>query len=306
MLFFTKMLLELVNLLLNNPLGLRLLGWFKLFDAVFVMYPADQTFADSYTFRMRQRFIKWKPFIVGVIVHPSGARTLMFAISAHVDGRDSDYDANDMRDLHARTERVKRLLGASSTHFAGTIPRRLAALRVRRGPCQGIEQRATAMNVVSAVENTLRREQSLRERVSSVVILGAKGYVGREVTESLSGEGHLRVLAVDVDGVYEDGGRVSGEYEAPGGRHLILNITLPEAINPYIEKMGDMTVVLNEVYPAPHPDVVTSMKERGVRMYHIAGVKASVWPPFPSAYQGAVPCCAALIGEGYEVTTIEL
>ncbi len=300
MTFVTKMLLELVNLLCNNPIGLRLLGRFKLFSAVFVMYPADQTFADCYTFRTRQRFIKWKPFIVGVIIHPSGARSLMFAISAHVDGRDSDYDANDLRDLHARTELVKTLLGATSTHFAGTLPGRLSALKVRRGDSQGVEQRATVENVVQAVEDTQHT------RCYPVVILGAKGYVGRKVTEHLSEKKRLKVLAVDTDGVYENGERVSDVYEALSAPHLILNIMRPEAINPYIETMGDMTVVLNEVYPAPHPDVVASMRERGVRVYHIAGVKASVWPPFPSAYQGAVPCCAALPGEKYKVSVIEL
>ncbi|MEN9552163.1 MAG: hypothetical protein RI935_540 [Candidatus Parcubacteria bacterium] len=300
MTFVTKILLEVVNLLFNNQGGLRLLGWLKLFDAVFVMYPADQTFADHYTFKTRQRFIKWKPFIVGMITLPSGARTLMFAISAHVDGRDPDYDANDLRDLHARTESLKGLLRAKSTHFAGTLPGRLSHLRVRRGDCQGIEQKATVKNVVTAVEETRHT------RCCPIVILGAKGYVGRKVTECLSEEKRLKVFAVDTDGVYEDGVLVADEYEGRDDPHLILNITRPEAINPYIEKMGKKTVVLNEVYPAPHPDVVASMKERGVTVYHIAGVKASVWPPFPSAYQGAVPCCAALPQENYKVLVIEL
>lgn len=298
--FFKKLLLELVNFLCNNSLGLRLLGRLKLFNAVFVMYPADQTFADYYTFKTRQRFIKWKPFIVGVITHPSGVRTLMFAISAHVDGRDSGYDANDMRDLHARTELLKTLLGARSTHFAGTLPGRLSALKVRRGDSQGVEQKATVENVVQAVWRTLG------ENRASVVILGAKGYVGRKVTEHLSEKNMLRVLAVDVDGVYEKGDRVLDVYKGLAGPHLILNITRPDAMNPYTEEMGHETTVLNEVYPAPHPDVVASMKERGASVYHIAGVKASVWPPFPSAYQGAVPCCAALPDEEYKVSVIKL
>lgn len=300
MTFVTKILLELINLLFNNSSGLRLLGYFRLFDAVFVMYPADQTFADHYTFKTRQRFIKWKPFIVGMITHPSGARTLMFAISAHVDGRDSDYDANDLRDLHARTESVKSLLRADTTHFAGTLPGRLAALKVRRGSSQGIEQKATVENVVKAVEDTWHITHH------PVVILGSKGYVGRNVTEYLCERNRFGVLSVDVDGMYQGGRRISDEYAAPNIPHLILNITRPEAINLYIEKMREGTVVLNEVYPAPHPDVVASMKERGVRVYHIAGVKASVLPTFPLAYQGAVPCCAALPQENYKVLVIEL
>lgn len=296
-----KILLELINLIFNNSFGLGLLGRFKLFDTIFVMYPADQTFADHYTFKTRQGFIKWRPFIVGKITHPSGARTLMFAISAHVDGRDSGYDPNDLRRLHDRTEELEKLTQAATTHFAGTLPGRLASLKVRRGKTsRGVEQQATVENVVKAVEETQGTNTHL------VVILGSKGYVGRNVTEFLSERSRFEVLAVDVDGMYVGGKRISDEYVAPEVPHLIVNITRPEAINPYIDEMGDTTVVLNEVYPAPHPDVVASMKERGVKVYHIAGVKASVWPPFPNAYQGAVPCCAAIPGVAYEVVVIQM
>ncbi len=295
--FFRKMLLELINFIFNNSVGLRLLGRLKIFNAVFVMYPADQEFADYYTFRFRQRFIAWKPFITGVITHRFGVRTLMFAISSHVDGRDSNYDPSDLKGLHTFVESLKGWLRADSTHFAGTLPGRLSALKVRR---VNSEQRATVENVVKAV-GVVRHT-----RPYPVVILGAKGYVGREVTKYLVDGSNLEVLAVDLDGVYQNGCRVSGEYMELEDPHLILNITHPEAINPYIDKMNRRTIVLNEVYPAPGSGVVSSMNNRGVDVYHIAGVKASVWPPFPGSYQGAVPCCAALPGENYEVVVVKL
>lgn len=288
-----------INLVFNNWIGLTILRRLRLFQAVFVMYPADQTFADYFTFRLRQRVIKWRPFIVGMITHPSGKRTLMFAISAHVDGKDSAYEPEDLRNLHRRTERIQGLLGANSTHFAGTLPGRLSALRVRRGDNQGNEQRATVENVLKAIRFVRGTHQL------PVVILGSKGYVGRKVDESLRKTG-ISVTGVEKDGVYYEGERVAESYAPPTDMHLLINITRPEVVNDYIDHMGEKTILLNEVYPAPHRDVVAAMKEKGVKPCHIAGVEARVWPSFPLSYQGAIPCCAALPGEDYDVVVIKL
>lgn len=288
-----------INLIFNNTLGLRVLGWLKIFEAVFIMYPADQEFADYYTFRTRQRLIKWRPFIVGMITHTSGVRTLMFAISAHVDGKDSVYEPEDLRGLHASVEELRTRLGATSTHFAGTIPGRLAILRVHRYENQANEQKATAENVIKAIHFVRG------DRLVPVVVLGSRGYVGRKVAEDLKSH-NIKTIGVDLGGVYHNGLCVSSNYTQPPDPHVLVNITGPEKANGYIDEMGKNTLFLNEVYPAPHPDVVQAMKEKGVDVRHIAGVKASVWPPFPSAYQGAVPCCAALPGEDYEVLVIKL
>ncbi len=302
--FWIKLFLEIVNLIGNNRAAFALAKYFKIFNAVFVMYPADNYFADYFTFRARQRFIKWKPFITGVATHPSGKMALMFAISSHIDGKDEGDVNEKARDFHTKVEMLRLRLGAVTTHFAGTLPSRLTALKVRRGSNALNERVATARNVVEAILHTRSHEGHTGNHL--VVVLGSKGYIGREVIKMLEAK-NIQVVGVDVDGVYKEGVFWSKVYTKPTSNHLLVNITHPEAINKYIDDQMDATTsLLNEVYPAPHKDVIESMKEKGVKVFHIAGVKTSVWPPFPSAYKGAVPCCAALPNETYEVAVVRL
>lgn len=303
--FVTKIFLEVVNLFCNNQIAFTIARKFCIFDAVFVMYPADYQFADYFTFRWRQWLITWKPFIVGVARHPSGKKTLMFAISAFVDGKDRVAEGATLRLLHSRVDRIREYLGATSTHFAGTLPGRFTALRIRRGDDQKNERKATQENVVRAVMSL--REQLAHGPCSPVVILGSNGYIGKEVTAQLLGVG-ISVVGIEKEGIYENGACREGIYTDPGTPHIFVNIAAPEAINQYVDPQGmsSMTTFLNEVYPAPCEDVVRQMKDLGVRVFHIAGVMAEVTPSFPSSYGGAIPCCAALPGIDYSVKVIEL
>lgn len=304
MTFLVKFFLEIINLIGNNRVVFSVLKKLNFFDAVFVMYPADDKFANYFTFKPRQRLIKWKPFVTGMITHPSGKRTLMFAVSSHVDGRDSKYARSDLHGFHTRVDTIRNYLGAATTHFAGTLPGRLTALRIQRGLDAKNERIATVTNVMKAILQV--RAEKNHDCVNPVVVLGCKGYIGREVTALLEIAG-IPVINVDVGGVYQNGKLVSGKYFKPEVGHLMVNITNPEAINEYIdEHMDSNTAVVNEVYPAPHDEVVQVMRKKGAEVYHIAGVKAAVWPPFPSAYQGAIPCCAALGSEVYDVVVIRL
>lgn len=303
--FVTKILLELVNLFCNNRIAFAVAKKLNIFDAIFVMYPADYQFADYFTFRARQLLITWRPFIVGIVKHPSGKKTLMFAISMFVDSGDAVVKGEVLRLLHSRVSRIKESLGATSTHFAGTLPGRFTTLRVRRGDNQGNEKRVTQETVVKAV--MLLREQLLHGPQNPVVVLGSNGYIGKEVTAQLSAVGVL-VIGVEKEGAYEDGVCHGNAYTAPGVAHILLNITAPEAVNQYVakQKMSSLTTLLNEVYPDPHEEVTREMKNLGARVFHIAGVVAKATPPFPGFYKGAVPCCAALPDEKYSVKIIEL
>lgn len=298
--FFNKIFIELINLFCNNRFAFAIAKKFQLFDAVFVMYPADQEFADYFTFRPRQWSIRWRPFIVGRIKHPNGKRMLVFAISAFIDHKEKESasEAEKLRLLYKRMEVIKTRLGAVSAHFAGTLPGRFTFLKIDRGEDQKNERKATQENVVRA---TLELRTLLEhDPTCPVVVFGARGYIGKGVVKQL--EGVSPVVGVDkVDG------SVLG-YQKPDGPHIIVDISRPDAINPLVDYsyMDWKTAVLNEVYPAPHGDVVKQMKALGVRVFHVAGVNADVWPAFPKAYQGAVPCCAALHGVQYEVRVVEL
>ncbi len=292
--------MEVVNLLFNNRWMFAIARYLRLFDAVFVMYPAGYEFADHFTFRMRQKSITWSPFIVGIIKHPRGERTLMFAISAFVDGKDGAFEGEMLRALHERTDVIRRHIGAASTHFAGTLPGKFSTLKIRRGDNQKNERRATQENVLSAVR--LLRVKLGHDHLNAVVVIGSNGFIGKGVTEQLEEEG-IVVISVDKSNPPEQ-----RNYRKPDTPHVVLNITGPEAINEYVTglHMGVGTTVLNEAYPAPHPDVVQQMHELGAAVFHIAGVSAKTLPSFPSSYEGAVPCCAALPGVQYEIQLVKL
>jgi hypothetical protein len=187
------------------------------------------------------------------------------------------------------------MLGARTTHFAGTLPGRFTAYRVRRGTNQKNEREATVQNVVDAI--LLVRVKMGHDADSPVVVLGAAGYIGRGVVERL---GEVGVTTCSVDKL--------DRYTKPSCPHLLVNITTPDAINEYLsgEFIDGNTTVLNEVYPQPHPDIVEEIRQLGAGLYHISGVKAYVVPPFPKEYNGAVPCCAALAEERYEVVVTVL
>ncbi len=297
--FFLKIVLEFVNLVCNNQFAFLVAKQFKIFDAVFVMYPANQRFADHYTFGWRQRLIRWKPFIVGFITHPSGKRTLSFAISSHLDevgGQNSPYD---LRQFHYRVEKIAELLGGVSTHFAGTLPSRLTELKVNRGKNKRNERVATVDNVVRAIFHV--RSQLRHTNLDPIIVLGSKGYIGREVMRCL-GEHLCTVVGVDLEDTFAGG---SCMYEFPNRPHLVVNITVPEAVNDYIDGFSAKTVLLNEVFPQPDADVIREINAKGAKAYHLSGVSAIALPSFPFEYQGAVPCCAAL-QERYDVKVIEL
>lgn len=299
---YRKVILEILNLLFFNRFFFYCVKRFRLVDALFVMYPADQSFADHYTFRWRQRLIRWKPFFVGIITHPSGKITLKCAISTKIDGE--NYDIDGLRGFHKSVEKLASFLGANvSTHLAGTLPGRLTGLRVSRGRNSMNERRATVANVIKAIETV--REKHGHNKGNPVIILGSMGYIGREVSNQLQEKGVV-VVGVDIQAVIDQEGSTSTVYTDPKIPHLVVNITRPEAINKYIDRMSSNTVVINEVYPAPHQDVLAEMKAKGIDVYHIGGVQAKSQPTFPGPYAGAVPCCAALSDEDYPIVLVQL
>lgn len=197
----------------------------------------------------------------------------------------SDAKASDLRRLHQVTKYLADKIGAKSTHFAGIIP---GCLKYRRVSRPNTEQEATSIAVVKAI-------QSLRAQLSHtpdapIVMLGYKGFVGREVMRRLT------QMNLAVSGV-EKGDKLI----APNVPHLVVNITMPEVINTHIENLNEHSVLLNEVYPAPDREVLEHLHSKSVQVYHLAGVRAETWPTFPGAYHGAVPCCGAIPTEQYEV-----
>jgi nucleoside-diphosphate-sugar epimerase len=118
-----------------------------------------------------------------------------------------------------------------------------------------------------------------------VIVLGSKGYIGKQVICKLREFG-ITVIGVD-----------AGEsYVTPEVEHIVLNIALPEAVNYHIGNFNEKTILLNEVYPAPTGAVLKAISVRNTTVIHIVGVRAKAFPAFPREYRGGVPCCGAIPG----------
>lgn len=287
--FFRKVALEVLNVIFFNRVALYVYRRLALVDAVFVMYPATAKYADHFTFRWRQRRIRWSPFLIGYIKHPNKKVSLMFAISAtEVHIHEPSYGEN-VREMYSNVDRVREKVGALTNHFAGTLPSVLNRLRVRRS---NNEQKATVENVVKAVHSIRSHHGHVND--TPVVIIGSNGYVGRVVAQLLRQDG-IDVLGVDL-----------GDSFPAVTKAVVLNISRPEAINGTLDAFEQGMILLNEVYPPPSSDIVETLKEKKVPTHHIVGVYAESNPPFPGAYHGGAPCCAALPGVDYQVLIKEL
>ncbi|MEH2076811.1 MAG: hypothetical protein V7K57_20825 [Nostoc sp.] len=59
--------------------------------------------------------------------------------------------------------------------------------------------------------------------------------------------------------------------------------------------------MVNEVYPEPTGEELNKLITQGNRAYHIVGINADAYPPFPKAYKGGIPCCAARLSDEMDV-----
>ena len=126
--------------------------------------------------------------------------------------------------------------------------------------------------------------------------------MGRPLTQLLRGElaarrhifGEVLVTAVD-----------RGEV-LPPEPCLVVNCSLPGALEARAQDIPIGSVVLNEVYPAPSAACVAALRTRGVALHQVAGVRGQASPAFPGEYAQAIPCCAADPDIQPEVITVPL
>ncbi|HLH31672.1 MAG TPA: hypothetical protein VKY31_10755, partial [Terriglobia bacterium] len=154
-----------------------------------------------------------------------------------------------------------------------------------------------------AAECVLRAIEEVRKleglQCVPVLVLGCRGFVGSRVTARLHGH---RVYAID----RTDDAIAEFPMEVAGERAIVVNLTWADVLETYLDQLHDGMVILNEVYPPPLPLTVRAIKERNVRVYHLAGVEGSAFPAFPDAYAGGVPCCAARMSPDLRVRVVRL
>ena len=177
---------------------------------------------------------------------------------------------------------VQRLVRASQISFSGILPGVLNTYRLVRG---SIEARVTVESIVKA-EEVLRKIESIEED-APVVLLGGGGFIGRRVLRRLN---NRTVYAIDPALNISDGTEWCKMLH--GQPIILLNIASKDSLSEYIKTLWPEVRILNEVYPEPDQSTLQALSNIGCSLYHITGLRALSFPPFPLAYRGGIPCCA--------------
>lgn len=281
-----RIFVELLNLFFNHDWIFWLIGQVNrklgLIKSVFLVYPATDDYMLAYSYVYRSRWHEWKPGPIGIFWQ-NGKFGVKFAISAS-NGQFSEPDNKEkLRKVAERMEKIRQLFCAERKTFAGILPGVLFAKRmVRETP----EADVTVEAVRQAIEKV-----KLLEGLSNntpVIVLGARGFIGRRVVASLTNDGCL-VCSVDIAG----NGRYPWPFHLRGKPVLLVNISINSALSEYVHLLWPELVIVNEVYPEPCQQTAEQLKAVGCHCYHVVGVKARALPSFPGGYQGGIPCCAA-------------
>jgi hypothetical protein len=230
--------------------------------------------------------VRWRPGFSQVIRHRHWAGGMSFGITSSDDDFRDEKNRERLVKLHKDVDRIRRIVGAEQMTFSGILPGILVANGiVKREDC--IENKNTAKVIIKAESKTTKLAKIPSD--CPVIILGGKGFTGKEVTKILEGV-KRRIYLVDVK---DSAAELPPELR--GMPVIVLNITKTGALAEYIPQLWREAVVLNEVYPEPTKQEQDLMRARGISCYHVTGVKASAWPRFLKAYKGGIPCCAAYL-----------
>ena len=281
--------------LANSAAGEQLLRLTLRPRALFFAYPAEQRFADHFCSARRQALVAWRPYVVGWL--KQGEAVSVMAVTSTCESAFTNPDRKD--DLARFVQRVEALadrLNVDRIAYAGVLPSVLRARRLHKG--HSGEHAVVCRAIATAVNDLLLQLPLLRR----VVVLGGRGQVARPLTQLLRGElaaqrhtfGEILVTSVD-----------RGEM-LPPEPSLVVNCSLPGALEARAQDIPIGSVVLNEVYPAPSAACVAALRTRGVALHQVAGVRGQASPAFPGEYAQAIPCCAADPDIQPEVITVPL
>lgn len=272
------------------------IGWlnrrYNFLATVFVAYPATESYANAYVYKRHRHWMAWRPWPAGIFCQ-NGKLGLMTVISSmHADFYDPD-SYNNLKVLVDRTEEIRQLLGAEQKTFAGVLPGVLYSKRLIR---ESIGTQVT-------VEALLQVEKELKSRIgypdnTPLIILGGRGFVGRFLIRALE---KREIYSVDSNGNENTANLNDWPGHLRGKKAILINLTKKAALGKYIHLFWPELALANEVYPEPTPEEIRELTAGGNMAFHVVGLKAKSFPPFPKAYRGGIPCCAGRMDKNMEV-----
>lgn len=270
-------------ILLTNPLTLwlvgrinRLLG--RPLCTMFVGYAASPKYREAYAFSFMLPWIRYRPMIVGLFIQ--NGRLGIIAMTSSVE---PDFLSPLHLDrLHEGCHRIAERLGIDEVNFSGILP----TVFRRAGLMSELHHQSRCRVVGGVVTDAAIRTADAHDidAYLPIVLLGGRGSVGRAVATELGRRGRTCFI-VDLNDRWPEHLR--------GERILLVDVSKRGALERRAPQLWEGVVVLNEAYPEPDASTVAALRARGIAVHHVCGVEATSLPPFPGAYAGGVPCCAA-------------
>lgn len=280
----------LLTLAMSADLSLRLIGLINRWafkgrvKTATLFYLADTRYLESVTFRWYAQRRQWTPVLGGVFSY-SGSGGFICVMGCNEADFCDPANIALVIGVYERMERIASLLRVSNASYSGILPSVLARLGVEREP---IEADRTVQWVLKAVSQVRALCQMPHE--TPIAVLGSEGHIGKRLTKYMPFKPGASLIALDIRRIDHDQAKHNLSTSPP---LIFVNAARDDALDQYIEFIPEGSVVLNEVYPECGASTLAALKLRKVRYFHICGVAASSVPPFPRAYAGAVPCCAA-------------
>lgn len=269
--------MELIGLRLLRLLNRRL----RIVRSLFVMYPANRKYAAKIVLPALFRRYREGRLAPCMVLIQGGRLTLVLGTTVgEQELRRSD---EEVRRLHALAESYRRDLHVPEITYSGLMPSLMVRAGIDRDPT---EPEVTAQIVTRAAQRV--RERCAQQGRWRIVVLGGAGAIGSRVVARLRAEG-ADVFAIDP--------RLGPSRIESSWRDrplLVINAAHRKALRSHVDDLWRGVVYLNEVYPEPGPRELADLEARGVSAWHVVGVAARSIPPFPGAYAGAIPCCAAI------------
>ena len=256
----------------------------NLIEVIYCGYPANRKYLEEYDSKLKGQIEKYKysPYLAGFYIQ-NRKLGLKFFISANEDDFLSEGGLKNLSQVVRRVNEIRAILHAKEQSFAGII----SGLLYKNKLITETSERDKVVNcVVKGIDETLKLEGYNQN--APIIILGAKGYIGREVARHLHGR---TLYLLDINEHEE----VSKDWptEIRNKKAILVNISKKHQIKHYAPLAWRRLILLNEVYPEPGDEEVSMFKQSGGNVYHLSGVKGISFPSFPGAYKNAIPCSAS-------------
>lgn len=251
-----------------------------LFESIFICYAGDQRYAKHYTFKWLESFIKWTPTPIGFFKQ-GNHWGIVFA--SPMTERDflSDKNADQFKKIINRLHFIAKLLNVKKVRYAGILPK---IVEKKFAIDSSLTNHTTARAVFAAYKRVITENSEMSR--APVIILGGSGFLGKQICNLLENDS-VKIHVVDL---------IDGSPRIPpelyGQTSVLLDVSRKNVIDRYMEEFWPEILVINETFPEPSRKTISTLRSRGIRVLHLAGVQGKVFPPLPHAYSSSVPCCA--------------